>query len=164
MQKAYQKSEHEIYLENEAGERIAEILFPEVEPKVYCIQRTFVDDSLRGQGVAGTLMELAVQAIQEQGCSGADGFLFVASFAGFISLCNGLAFRNFSNDRPIAMDFLVIFFPVFRDDDGLTAAVCVWGNRWGLRWNFCCRGQRGCNCGGWLWLFCGDGCRFCCRW
>lgn len=67
MQKAYQKSEHEIYLENETGERIAEILFPEVEPKVYCIQRTFVDDSLRGQGVAGTLMELAVQAIQEQG-------------------------------------------------------------------------------------------------
>ena len=36
MQKSYQKSEHEIYLENEAGERIAEILFPEVEPKVYC--------------------------------------------------------------------------------------------------------------------------------
>ena len=67
MQKSYQKNEHEIYLENEAGERIAEILFPEVEPKVYCIQRTFVDDSLRGQGVAGTLMELAVQAIQEQG-------------------------------------------------------------------------------------------------
>ena len=67
MQKAYQKNEHEIYLENEAGERIAEILFPEVEPKVYCIQRTFVDDSLRGQGVARTLMELAVQAIQEQG-------------------------------------------------------------------------------------------------
>lgn len=51
MQKAYQKNEHEIYLENEAGERIAEILFPEVEPKVYCIQRTFVDDSLRGRGL-----------------------------------------------------------------------------------------------------------------
>ena len=30
MQKSYQKNEHEIYLENEAGERIAEILFPEV--------------------------------------------------------------------------------------------------------------------------------------
>ena len=81
MQKAYQKNEHEIYLENEAGERIAEILFPEVEPKVYCIQRTFVDDSLRGQGVAGTLMELAVQAIQEQGgtvtatCSNAQHWL-----------------------------------------------------------------------------------------
>ena len=28
MQKSYQKNEHEIYLENEAGERIAEILFP----------------------------------------------------------------------------------------------------------------------------------------
>lgn len=63
----YQKTEHEIYLENEAGERIAEILFPEVKPGVYCIERTFVDDILRGQGVAGTLMELAVQAIQEQG-------------------------------------------------------------------------------------------------
>lgn len=58
MQKSYQKNEHEIYLENEAGERIAEILFPEVEPKVYCIQRTFVDDSLRGQGVAGTRWSL----------------------------------------------------------------------------------------------------------
>mgnify|MGYP007028173795 CR=1 FL=1 len=31
MQKAYQKNEHEIYLENEAGERIAEILFPAEE-------------------------------------------------------------------------------------------------------------------------------------
>ena len=30
MQKSYQKSEHEIYLENEAGERIAEILFPQI--------------------------------------------------------------------------------------------------------------------------------------
>ena len=29
--------------------------------------KIIVDDSLRGQGVAGTLMELAVQAIQEQG-------------------------------------------------------------------------------------------------
>ena len=48
MQKAYQKNEHEIYLENEAGERIAEILFPEVEPKVYCIQRTFVDAGAGG--------------------------------------------------------------------------------------------------------------------
>ena len=66
MQKSYQKNEHEIYLENEAGERIAEILFPEVEPKVYCIQRTFVDDSLRGQGVAGTLMELAVRRFRNR--------------------------------------------------------------------------------------------------
>ena len=61
MQKAYQKSEHEIYLENEAGERIAEILFPEVEPKVYCIQRTSAGaggcrnaDGTCGAGDSGT--------------------------------------------------------------------------------------------------------------
>ncbi len=82
MQKAYQKNEHEIYLENEAGERIAEILFPEVEPKVYCIQRTFVDDSLRGQGVAGTLMGACSASDSGAGRNGYGDVLVCSTLAG----------------------------------------------------------------------------------
>ena len=37
-------------------ERAAEVTFPVVEPGVVEINRTFVDESLRGQGVAGQLM------------------------------------------------------------------------------------------------------------
>lgn len=56
-----------IYAQNEAGKLIAEITFPETESGVFTINHTFVDDSLRGQGVAGELVKLAVQKITEQG-------------------------------------------------------------------------------------------------
>ena len=58
-----------IYANNEAGEMICEITFPEVEPGVFDIDHTFVDDCLRGQGIAGKLMEAAVQQIREAGGS-----------------------------------------------------------------------------------------------
>jgi len=48
------------------GKLIAEITFPETEPGVYTIDHTFVDDSLRGQGMAGTLVQLAVDEIQRR--------------------------------------------------------------------------------------------------
>ena len=48
------------------GKLIAEITFPETAPGVYTIDHTFVDDSLRGQGMAGTLVQLAVDEIQRR--------------------------------------------------------------------------------------------------
>ena len=48
------------------GKLIAEITFPETEPGVFTIDHTFVDDSLRGQGMAGTLVQLAVDEIQRR--------------------------------------------------------------------------------------------------
>lgn len=56
-----------IYREDENGKIIAEITFPETEKGVFTIDHTFVDDSLRGQGVAGQLVRLAVEKIKEQG-------------------------------------------------------------------------------------------------
>ena len=44
----------------------AEILFPSLNG-VAAITRTFVDESLRGQGVAGQLMEAAVDQIRSEG-------------------------------------------------------------------------------------------------
>ena len=55
-----------IYANNEEGEMICEITFPEVEPDLYDIDHTFVDDSLRGQGIAGKLMDMAVEQIRER--------------------------------------------------------------------------------------------------
>lgn len=56
-----------IFKEDENGKIIAEITFPETEKGVFCIDHTFVDDSLRGHGVAGQLVQLAVDKIKEQG-------------------------------------------------------------------------------------------------
>ena len=45
---------------------LAEVTFP-AQNGTAVIDHTFVDDSLRGQGVAGKLLEAAVQAIREAG-------------------------------------------------------------------------------------------------
>ncbi|MDY4041012.1 MAG: GNAT family N-acetyltransferase [Collinsella sp.] len=50
-----------------AGEVVAEVTFPTVEPGVAEINHTFVDESLRGQGIAGELLERAVAVIERDG-------------------------------------------------------------------------------------------------
>lgn len=46
---------------------MAEITFPETEPGIFTIDHTFVDESLRGQGMAGRLVQAAVDAIERSG-------------------------------------------------------------------------------------------------
>lgn len=55
-----------IYAEDESGKVVAEITFP-AKDGVATIDHTFVDESLRGQGVAGRLMEAAVAKIRADG-------------------------------------------------------------------------------------------------
>ncbi|MDR1800795.1 MAG: N-acetyltransferase [Lachnospiraceae bacterium] len=45
---------------------LAEILFPAVDDETVDITRTFVDDSLRGQGIAGKLMEEAIAQLAKE--------------------------------------------------------------------------------------------------
>lgn len=54
-----------IYLERD-GKLLAEITFP-LEDGVYHLNHTFVDDSLRGQGIAGQLVEQAAKLIRREG-------------------------------------------------------------------------------------------------
>lgn len=61
----FQYEAERIYAQDEAGRLIAEVTFP-VKDGVANITHTFVDDSLRGQGVASMLLEAAVQSIREQ--------------------------------------------------------------------------------------------------
>ena len=56
-----------ILQKDETGRVIAEITFPETSPGVFVIDHTFVDGSLRGQGVASKLVQAAVDEIKKRG-------------------------------------------------------------------------------------------------
>ena len=61
------KEENRIYATNIDNETVAEVTFYEIEKGVYNIDHTFVDDSLRGQGVGSKLVQEAVNTIREKG-------------------------------------------------------------------------------------------------
>lgn len=61
------KEQKRIYLPDETGKIIAEITFEEIEKGIFNIDHTFVDESLRGQGIASRLVEEAVKEIEAKG-------------------------------------------------------------------------------------------------
>ena len=61
----FQKEEGRIYLEKD-GKIIAEIEYEDLGNNEYNIFHTFVDESLRGQGVASKLVELAIEEIKKK--------------------------------------------------------------------------------------------------
>lgn len=56
-----------IFLQDSSGKMVAEVTFPELADHVVNINHTFVDESLRGQGIAGKLLEAAAQKLQNEG-------------------------------------------------------------------------------------------------
>ena len=63
----FQYEDSRIFLPDGKGGVLAEITFPDGADGVPVIDHTFVDGSLRGQGVAGRLMEAAVAALRASG-------------------------------------------------------------------------------------------------
>lgn len=63
----FQYERNQIFLDSPEGETIAKVTFPTVTEGVVEIDHTFVDDSLRGQGVAGKLMEAVSCQLREDG-------------------------------------------------------------------------------------------------
>lgn len=63
----FTKEANRIFANDETGTLIAEVTFPNISATTVDINHTFVDDSLRGQGVAGKLMLAAVGTIRAQG-------------------------------------------------------------------------------------------------
>lgn len=63
----FQKEPGRIWLAGTRGQTIAEVLFPEEENGIVNITHTFVDDSLRGQGVAGQLMDAVAAYLRREG-------------------------------------------------------------------------------------------------
>ena len=56
-----------IYMSDDKENVIAEIDFVETAPGILTIEHTFVDSSLRGQGIAAKLVEAAVKEIHSRG-------------------------------------------------------------------------------------------------
>lgn len=63
----FTKNTNRIFANDETGRVIAEVTFPDISGGRVDIDHTFVDDSLRGQGVAGKLMLAAVGTLRAQG-------------------------------------------------------------------------------------------------
>lgn len=59
--------EGRVYRKDHEGKLIAEVTFPEISQGVVQIDHTFVDTALRGQGMAGELMEAAYKAVKDSG-------------------------------------------------------------------------------------------------
>ncbi|MBR2673840.1 MAG: N-acetyltransferase [Mogibacterium sp.] len=59
--------DNRIYMQDDMGKVVAEITFPETSEGVFEIDRTFVDESLRGQGMASKLVRAAVDEIKSRG-------------------------------------------------------------------------------------------------
>ena len=62
----YIKENERIYTTNDGGKVIAEVTFP-TKNGISTIDHTFVDNSLRGQGIAGELVRLAADTILAEG-------------------------------------------------------------------------------------------------
>lgn len=56
-----------IYIKDDNNNVVAEVTFPNVADDVVNMNHTYVDNSLRGQGVAGKLVEAAYDSIKKQG-------------------------------------------------------------------------------------------------
>jgi predicted GNAT family acetyltransferase len=55
-----------IYLKGENGKLLAEIIFPRLGEAAIEITHTFVDPSLRGQGIAGELVEEVIAKAKKE--------------------------------------------------------------------------------------------------
>lgn len=62
----FQHEKERIFAQDDSGKVIAEVTFP-ITDGVADINHTFVDGSLRGQGVAGKLLAAAADQLREQG-------------------------------------------------------------------------------------------------
>lgn len=60
------KEDNRIILKDENAKIIAEIEFEEIESGKYNIYHTFVDESLRGKGIASKLVQEAVNEIKSR--------------------------------------------------------------------------------------------------
>ena len=63
----FRKRFDRIWLEDETGREIAFVSFPARDARTVTIASTVVDDSLRGQGIAGALLDALAQELRASG-------------------------------------------------------------------------------------------------
>ena len=63
----FKHEDNRIYLNNSEGKMVSEVTFPDVGNQIVDIDHTFVDESLRGQGVAAKIMKETADTLRKQG-------------------------------------------------------------------------------------------------
>lgn len=63
----FKYEDNRFFTENEHGDTIAEVTFPQISDDAVCIRHTFVDESLRGQGEASKLISAVVGWLRSEG-------------------------------------------------------------------------------------------------
>ncbi len=63
----FKENNEYIWLEDEAGERIAYVQFPEAPDGAVNLLHTVVSEKLRGQGVGGKLLDAFVEKLKREG-------------------------------------------------------------------------------------------------
>lgn len=63
----FKTEKNRIYWEETPGLVLAEVTFPDCGENAVVIDHTFVDPSLRGQGVAGKLLAAAAEQLRREG-------------------------------------------------------------------------------------------------
>ena len=63
----FKYEENKIYLKNDDEKVVAEITFPNEKANIVNINYVFVDESIRGQGIANKIMKEAVKQIKKSG-------------------------------------------------------------------------------------------------
>jgi uncharacterized protein len=64
---AFIAESNRIYAQSETGLLLAEVTFPARDERRVNVDHVFVDESLRGQGVAGEAMKFAYDTIKQRG-------------------------------------------------------------------------------------------------
>ncbi|MFT8888508.1 MAG: GNAT family N-acetyltransferase [Ethanoligenens sp.] len=62
-----QSEENRVFVADGMEKVVAEVTFPAVGEGLVDINHTFVDESLRGQGVAGQMMQAVADQLRQQG-------------------------------------------------------------------------------------------------
>ncbi len=57
-------TDHRLYAESPEGKLLAEVTFPARDAKRVNVDHVFVDESLRGQGIAGKMMEMVCDHVK----------------------------------------------------------------------------------------------------
>ena len=63
----FEKSENRFYKNNEEGKMIAEVTYVPAGDTIVILDHTFVDPSLRGQGIAAQLVDRVVEEMGSEG-------------------------------------------------------------------------------------------------
>ena len=90
----FTRNENQIALFSDTNELLAEITFPYIDEQTVDVNHTFVYSSLRGQGIAGKLMETLVEELEARNLKAVPTCSYAQSWFDKHPECSSLISRS----------------------------------------------------------------------